>query len=383
MKNKSIIWIIDGSLKDQLHQNARISPAIELSKLGWQVTMLTSKAPNGTKNGPIRFVEIAAPRLYFFGMFIYYIKVLRILFSKRVSKILFFHLDSITPILLSVPIWQALTGDARYDVVMDYRSLPMNTETIKGKLRGLVFFIGHRIGLKLNIDMTAISNRMVRALNLPGSKIAGVWPSGANIDAFRIAIETRSWPTANEPIRLVYVGAINAGRNLRSVVEAAITTKARGVNLTLDIIGSGNRKESLKRIAENRSDSFIKVWGPVPQAQVPELLAEFDIGILPFPDVPKMNVSSAIKMFEYMAAGMPVLATRIEAHTAVFKETDFVFWSGETAESLADAMAAASAAKARLPVLGQHAKEYAKSWSWAESAKKLSTALERVIAGRG
>lgn len=381
---KSIIWVLTRSLKNQLHQNARISPAIELAKLGWHVDMVTSEPPEDVKNAPIRFVEIASPKLYFFGVPIYYIKVLLLLFfNKPPGRILFFQLDSIGLILLTIPIWQKLTKKHRYHVVMDYRSMPMSTTTRKEKLRSLIFFLGHRIGLKLNIDRTAISSRMVRTLNMPRSKVVGIWPSGADTDAFRVAWKTRSWPKPYEPIRLVYIGAIHAERNLRSVVEAAIMANSKGVNLTLDIIGSGNQKEALSRMVGSRDASLIRVWGPVPQAQIPELLAGFDIGILPFPDVPKMNVSSAIKMFEYMAAGMPILATRIEAHTAVFKETDFVFWSGETAESMADAMAAASAAKARLPVLGQHAREYSKSWSWAESAKKLSTALERVIADRG
>ena len=95
-----------------------------------------------------------------------------------------------------------------------------------------------------------------------------------------------------------------------------------------------------------------------------------------------MNISSAIKMFKCLADGIPVLTTQLEAYTAVFKDRDFVFWSWETAESMADAKVAASAAKARLPVLGNKAQEYSLSWSWAECAKKLSTALERVIADR-
>ena len=105
---------------------------------------------------------------------------------------------------------------------------------------------------------------------------------------------------------------------------------------------------------------------------IPDLLSQNDIGILPFPDMPKMNVSSFIKMFEYMAAGMPVIATRIEAHVRVFNDCDFVFWSGETAESIADTMAAVSASKAQLPILGKKARDYSKLWSWEESSKKLS-----------
>lgn len=380
---KSMIWIIDGSLKDQLHQNARINPAIELTKLGWQVIMITSGSPFNLKDNPIHFVEINSPKLYFIGVFIYYIKILRFLFSNKLNgNILFFQLDSMAPILLTIPILETLTRNKRYHVVMDYRSMPMDTLSLQGKLRSLMFFVGHRIATKLNVYMTAITNRIKKELNIPKQKLIGIWPSGVNVDDFKLAWETRLSPDEDKPIRFVYIGAIHTERNLIAVIEAAAMAKKRNIALTLDIIGSGNQKETLQMLAKKRGNTFIKVWGPIPQNQIPMLLANYDIGILPFPDVREINVSSAIKMFEYIAAGMPVLATKIEAHLRVFNERDFVFWTGETPESMAEAMADASASKTKLPILGKHAREYARSWTWAESAKKLSNALEKVISGK-
>jgi glycosyltransferase involved in cell wall biosynthesis len=377
---KSIIWIIDGSLKDQLHQNARISPASELAKLGWQVTMVTSGAPDNLKNNPVQIVEVTSPKLYFWGMFIYYIKILKLLFSDKFSgKILFFQLDSMAPILLTVPFWQTLTRKKRYHVVLDYRSMPMDTISLRGKLRSLMFFTGHKIASKLDIHITAITNRIVKTLKIPAQKLICIWPSGANIDNFKNAFETRRWPNEKEPIRLLYIGTIRAERNLIAVIKAARIAKERGVNLTLDIVGSGDQKETLQKLAKNCDNPLIKVWGPLPQSQIPKLLTNYDFGILPFPDVPKMNVSSAIKMFEYMAAGMPIIATKIEAHTRIFKDKDFVFWTDETPKSMADAMAAASASKSELTMLGKNAREYSRPWSWAESTKKLANALDRII----
>ena len=381
MKNdtKSILWIIDGSLKNQLHKNARISPAIELTKYGWQVTMVTSEAPDDLINTPVQFVEVRYPKIYFIGVFLYYIKILMLLFlNKLPAGILFFQLDSMGLMLLMVPLWQDLMKKKCYHVVLDYRSMPMDTLSLRGKLRSFVFYVGHRVASKLDLKITAITDRIAKELNLRRDQLIGIWPSGANIDDFKIAVETRVWPAMNDPIRLVYIGAMQYERNLIAVIDAARIAKNRGVDLRLDIIGSGEQKESLQKIAEKRGKTFIKVWGPIPQSHIPGLLAKYDIGILPFPDIPKMNVSSAIKMFEYMAAGMPILATYIEAHVSVFKDSDFVFWASENAKSMADAIVSMNALKAQLPALGRNSRNYSKSWSWSESARKLSDAIESI-----
>jgi glycosyltransferase involved in cell wall biosynthesis len=83
-------------------------------------------------------------------------------------------------------------------------------------------------------------------------------------------------------------------------------------------------------------------------------------------------------MFEYLAAGMPILATRIEAHTSIFKDSDFVFWAMEDAASMACAIKAIDDCKIMLPALGKRARDCSKMWDWSESAKRLSHAIEPI-----
>lgn len=352
---------------------------MELAKLGWRVTLVTSEAPEGLEMKGLDVVEIGAAKMYFFGTFGYYLQVLMRLFRNRLpGRILFFQLDSMGLLLLAVPLWQKLTGKRNYQVVLDYRSLPMDTRSVKGKLRSLMFYAGHELASRLDLKVTAITDRIAGALRLRSDQLIGIWPSGANIDDFKQAMEKRRWPGEHEPIRLVYIGAMQAERNLIAVANAAKIASEKGVDLTLSIIGDGDQKTSLEKIAATRGYEFARVWGPVPQHRIPELLGDYDIGILPFPNVPKMNVSSAIKMFEYMAAGMPILATEIEAHTSVFKDSDFVFWTAEDAASMARGIMAIARCKTTLPVLGKKAGEYSKMWDWSESAKKLSHAIEPI-----
>lgn len=255
----------------------------------------------------------------------------------------------------------------------------MDTKTVRGKIRSLYFYLAVMISKKMNIPVTAITRKIAQELKISKNQLVGIWPSGAEIDDFKFCHKNRHWPLENEPIKFIYLGIMSAERNLISVIKGACIAKNRGINLTLDIIGNGEQKKQLEKLVRQKNINFINIDGPFPYHMVPQLLSKMDIGILPFPDVLKMNVSSAIKMFEYMAAGMPVMATKIEAHFRVFNDQDFVFWTDETPESMAETMTAISDSKKELPILGKRAMDYSRSWTWAESAKKLSTALEKVI----
>ncbi|NNG00353.1 MAG: glycosyltransferase [Desulfobacteraceae bacterium] len=378
-KQSSVLWVIDGSLKDQLHKNARLKPAMELVKSGWKVRMITSGTPDDSEHLPITFMKIPWPNIYLFGVIGYYLKTISLLLSGKIkTDILFFQMDSFAFILLVIPIWQKITNKQKYRVVVDYRSLPMDTQSLKGKLRSAAFYLGVFITKYLDVKITAITAQLSEALKVRREQLIGLWPSGAELDDFSDCYGKRRWPEKNEPIRLIYLGVLTEERNLISVIKAAGMAKMKGTNLTVDIVGSGPQKEDLKkRVRKNRYD-FINIHGPYPYHSVPDLLSQYDIGILPFPDVPKMNVSSAIKMFEYMAAGMPVLATRIQAHTNVFKDMEFVFWCAETPESMAKAIKKADRSKESLPTFGKNAKDYSRNWSWEKSAKELSIALRRI-----
>jgi glycosyltransferase involved in cell wall biosynthesis len=147
----------------------------------------------------------------------------------------------------------------------------------------------------------------------------------------------------------------------------------------LILVGDGQEHEDLKAFAAQTGD-LIDVRPPVPHAEIPAVLAEAHIGTLPFPDEEKFRVSSPIKLFEYMAAGLPVMATAIVCHTDVM-EDDYAFWaSGSDVDGLLDALRSIWQKRGSLQEMGRLAAEASIRWTWAGSASNLKAALEKGMA---
>ena len=104
------------------------------------------------------------------------------------------------------------------------------------------------------------------------------------------------------------------------------------------------------------------------------------VGVLPFPDQEQFRVSSPIKLFEYMASGMPILATHIVCHTDVVKDGEYAFWaqSGRV-ECLEAALEEVWNQRYHIQEKGQEAAVAAQDWSWAASARKLNSALRNGL----
>ena len=155
-----------------------------------------------------------------------------------------------------------------------------------------------------------------------------------------------------------------------------------GMSFVLSIIGDGPERFALKEFAK-KTRGQIRTMPPVPHEHVPALLAQAHVGVLPFPDEEKFRVSSPIKLFEYLAAGLPILATRIACHTDVVGEGEFVFWAeGDSVDSLNVTLKRVWEARSSLRSMGIKARAAADSWTWEASARKLSDALKKGMAKR-
>ncbi len=377
---KSLIWVIDGALSDELHKTARLNPASFLCNLSWDVTMIVSKVPSEELDGRIKFLELPWPRIYILGALIYYFSTLWNLLSGKIKcDVLMFH-AGYAAFLLPIAIWRKLMGWQKMKIVMDTRSMPMDTTSIRGRLRALSFRLSHWIALHLAIGQTAITREMVRTIGIPRRKLLGIWPSGANVDEFAVSVSSRQWPGPEEPVRLMYIGVLRPERKLIAMFDAVCLARTEGLNVTVEVIGDGPQRGELEEYAQAKGNGAIKVSHPVPHEEMPLVLARGDIGLLPFPDLSKFRVSSAIKLFEYLAAGMPIVATRIVAHMDVLEDADFVFWADHaTPESMASAIREACSRKLKFPELGARALASAQNWTWEASAKTLSDALLKDV----
>jgi glycosyltransferase involved in cell wall biosynthesis len=380
-----VVWVYTEPAIQRLDAATWLETTRELRNSGWRVT-LVAEGPAGERR--IRGVEvlcIAKPRVYLLRQAVFHFRVLRLLASERSTiKVILFHSMS-APWLLPLRFVRRLT-QGRYPIlVMDSRTVPMAPVKLslwRDQLRALYDRLMHRLANRWADGQTTITQRMAETLCIPSHQLWCSWPSGVDPARFLCARTGRQWPLPGERIRLVYVGVLHYERNLMSLCRAVERANSEGMRFAVSLVGDGTERPALEKFSV-RTEGRVCVLSPVPHERVPALLGQAHVGVLPFPDEEKFRVSSPIKLFEYLAAGMPILATRIACHTDVTGSGEYVFWAEDASiEGLLEALRVIWRASASLRRLGDEAAAAAQAWTWQESAAKLSDALQHAIRAR-
>jgi glycosyltransferase involved in cell wall biosynthesis len=379
-----VAWIYTEPIFETLDAATWLQTTDALRKAGWKVT-LAAPGPGGKREaGGVEVLCISRPDIYLLRQFIFHLKVVLFLLLhwNRVDVILFHSMSA--PFLLPLRLLRVLCPSGRPLLVLDTRTVqmePIEMETPRVRVREAFHRFSRRMADMWADGQTAITERMAKAVGIPNRKLWGVWPSGVDPGQFLGAREARKWPGEGDSVHLVYIGALHHERNLRTLAQAVQQANQEGLSLRLSLIGDGTERSDLERFAAH-SEGFVQVLPPVPHDKVGDVLAKAHIGVSPFRNEEKFRVSSPIKLFEYMASGLPLLATRIACHTDVVGDGSYAIWaeSGDL-EGLLDALRLAWRLKDRLPLMGREAAKAAEFWTWEQSAKKLRRALELGLRG--
>ncbi|MEZ5355000.1 MAG: glycosyltransferase [Bryobacteraceae bacterium] len=162
-----------------------------------------------------------------------------------------------------------------------------------------------------------------------------------------------------------YVGAIEDWFDAEAIRLAA----ERNPRFRFRLIGRVDNR----RVAALRSLPNVELLGEIPYAKLPAHLANFDLGLLPFRDTPLTRSASPIKIFEYFAAGLPVVARRLPETARLDPLLVLAQNSAHFADCIEPALASdsSSARQARM--------EWAQRESWSERAASLQ-AIADVLA---
>ncbi len=373
-----LLWICPGRLELALDASTWLQTTKELKNLGWNMLLISAGQTGFHQIDGVEVYSISSPNKYLLRQIVFHIKLLFYIWSKWSSiHIVLFSQPSLPWLLPMIFLRRVIRGT--YPLfVMDTRTVPMEDfrkASLKDRVRGWFYDLANRVGNHLVDGQTTITARMAQKIQVPADQLWGVWPSGADLDQFEEKQASRIWPSSDKPIQLIYIGVLHYERNLMALCKAVMMANQQGMNFRLILTGSGTERDDLEAYAQN-TKGIIKVNDPIPHDAVPAHLALAHVGVLPFPDEEKYRVSSPIKLFEYMASGMAILATRIVCHTDVIKDRNFGFWSeGSSTEDLLSALRNIWASRALLPSMGSEAAEASKEWTWKEFAKKLNKAL--------
>lgn len=161
------------------------------------------------------------------------------------------------------------------------------------------------------------------------SKHFDVIPSGVDLNLFSIK-DTRAvrdqYNLKDDDFLLGYVGGIARMRELDFVLRAFKKLTETDGNYKLMFVGDGDDKGYLEALTrELQIQDKVIFTGRVPYEQVPYYMSAFDAGICHLPDRLVYRYSFPMKVLEYLACSIPVLASDIEAHREIGKQLEGVY----------------------------------------------------------
>ncbi len=187
-------------------------------------------------------------------------------------------------------------------------------------------------------------------------------------------------------LQLVYIGQLDLPtRGIEPLLGAVTECTARGVQVRLTLIGDGTDKPNLMRIAEGLglAPDAVCFRGRLPHQDALRLLGEFHVGVVPHLATDHSNTTIPNKLFDYMAAGLAVLASSARPLARIVQACG----CGEVATS-GDASDMARAIERlrddeyrhRCAVAGWQAA--AEQYHWERDADRLQDALDAVVPHR-
>jgi glycosyltransferase involved in cell wall biosynthesis len=145
-----------------------------------------------------------------------------------------------------------------------------------------------------------------------------VIPTGLDIRRYRPKQAYRT----DGPMRLVWIGSKSTLKQIRSFVGVLETLGQRAPGTILRVIADAGL-EARHLAVENLP------WSHDGEAR---MLAESDIGVAPLPDTPFTRGKCAFKIVQYMAAGLPVIASPVGVNADYVQHGRTGFWASDAGQ---------------------------------------------------
>jgi len=229
----------------------------------------------------------------------------------------------------------------------------------------------------------------------PSAKILPDLPSGRIVEVEWGADTERFHPAAAGTLRFarpagmlaVFAGAFRSWHGAVHLIRAIRLLRERGrADISAVLIGDGPELPRARAEAEGIAD--IVFTGAIPHTEMPAHLAAADVGVAPFDTKAHQPLSlgfywSPLKIFEYMASGLPVVAPRVDRIPAlVGHDVEGILYSPSDAGGIAGALERLTNDSLRA-TLGAAARARAVAeYSWAAHCRTLDRAIAEAARRR-
>lgn len=156
-------------------------------------------------------------------------------------------------------------------------------------------------------DVSVVPNGVNTQRITPAQSSAGMGSLGEEPSFGEEPGHDRPVPSHDRPVRIGFVGTLKPWHGTDRLIEACADLRG---NFHLDILGHGPEAEALQKQAKAlRLGDRVTFHGALAPAEIPARLRTFDIAVAPYPA--GENYFSPLKIYEYLAAGLPIVASAI------------------------------------------------------------------------
>jgi glycosyltransferase involved in cell wall biosynthesis len=206
--------------------------------------------------------------------------------------------------------------------------------------------------------------------------------AGVDFDRFNPDIDGNKireiYGIAKNDFVLFFVGWLYHFAGLKEIAMGLSQIKDEKPNIKLLIVGDGDAFDDLQRIKEEyQLDNQVILTGKQPYENIPAFIAAADTCLLPaYPTEKIMQDIVPIKLYEYMACGKPVIATKLPGVMKEFGVDHGIIYVDKTEDVLKTAVELVE--KGMLGEYGSKALEFVKKYNWDNVVADFEGILEEL-----
>lgn len=254
------------------------------------------------------------------------------------------------------------------------------------KILRLAEDINFRLSDRIICVTEGIKKEIVSRYKVNEGKLV-VIPNGANVDLFRPLDKCecrRRLRLKEDTFYVGFVGSFAPWQGLNVLIEAAKKIKDQGYcQINFILVGDGEQKLVLeRRVKEYNLEQEIKFIGRIAYKQVVYYINAFDVAVAAFTKERNEIIGlSPIKLFEYLACGRPVIASRVDGVKEIIEEGQcgYLFEAGN-AEELAKRIIQSYQERETLQEMGLRGRKLVESkYTWRATAERIIKVLNEVV----
>ena len=191
--------------------------------------------------------------------------------------------------------------------------------------------------------------------------------------------QLRSTFHVGENLRLAFHGTILERSGLKILIEALSMTQHKD-RIRVKIIGEGDFAEPMRSLIRLKGlDEMVQFDNySYPARQIPELLSDCNVGLVPLVVSSMANYALPLKLIEYISMGLPVITVRSAAICYYFREEDCLFYDWNAPKTLARLIDKLALEPELLLHFRQRALEIRDRFSWSTGKAKYGDLLRNL-----